>query len=108
MTDYCMVMVTADSSAQAQHLARHILEKRLAACVQVFPMTSHYRWEGALQESAEIMLFIKTKRAVFERLRDEILAQHSYQVPEIIMLPIMAGLTAYLNWIDESLADQQP
>lgn len=106
MADYCVVMVTTDSDAQARKLARHVLEKRLAACVQIFPITSLYRWEGEVQESAEVMLFVKTKTAVFDSLRDEILSLHAYQVPEIIMLPMAGGLAAYLNWIDDSLADE--
>jgi len=90
-----------DSAESARRLARLLVEARLAACVNILPgATSIYRWKGAIEEAAEWMLIIKTRRDRFEALRDELAKAHGYEVPELIALDIAEGLPAYLDWID--------
>ena len=91
-----IVLVTAGSEAEADRLARHLVDSRLAACVSVFPVRSLYRWQGEVQSEAEWQLVIKTDLSQFEAVIAE---HHSYEVPEVIALPIVAGLPAYLSWL---------
>lgn len=103
-SDYLVVLMTAPDMESARALACALVEKRLAACVNILPgVTSFYRWEGRLQEDAEVLLLAKTHRQRLEALQAEIRAVHPYQVPEIIALPVVAGLEAYLNWVGESV-----
>lgn len=102
--NFLVILITAPSLESARQIARLLVEKRLAACVNLVPgMTSIYRWEGKVQEDAEVLLLAKTHRQRLEALQAEVKAVHSYQVPEIIALPIVAGLEAYLNWVGESV-----
>lgn len=94
-----IVLVTAGSEAEADRLARHLVDTRLAACVSVFPVRSLYRWQGEVQSEAEWQLIIKTDLSQFEALSQAIAAHHSYEVPEVIALPIVDGLPAYLSWL---------
>ncbi|MBE9157639.1 divalent-cation tolerance protein CutA [Nodosilinea sp. LEGE 06152] len=94
-----VVLVTAGSEAEADRLARHLVEARLAACVSVFPVRSLYRWQGEVQSEAEWQLVVKTDLSQFEALSQVITEHHSYEVPEIIALPIVTGLPAYLSWL---------
>ncbi|MGB3137107.1 MAG: divalent-cation tolerance protein CutA [Nodosilinea sp.] len=94
-----IVLVTAGSEAEADRLARHLVETRLAACVSVFPIRSIYRWQGDVQVEPEWQLVIKADLSRFEILSQAITQNHSYEVPEIIALPIADGLPAYLNWL---------
>jgi periplasmic divalent cation tolerance protein len=98
---YCVVLVTAGSRAEARRLAQALLEKRLVACANIVPgVESHYWWEGKLDRSREWLLVLKTRRALFKQVEREIKRLHSYQVPEIIALPLVAGQADYLRWID--------
>lgn len=91
-----------DSAESARRIARHLVEARLAACVNIIPgATSIYRWKGVVEEAAEWMLVIKTRRDRFDALRTELAAIHGYEVPELIAVDIVDGLPAYLNWIDQ-------
>ncbi len=94
-----VVYVTASSSEEAARLARALVEARLAACVNRVPVESVYRWEGAVEEAAEVLLIAKTTRARLAALADRVRALHSYTVPEIIVLPIVAGAPTYLDWL---------
>ncbi len=107
MTDKIVVLTTTDSAAEAERIARELVERRLAACVNVLPgVTSIYRWRGAVEQAAEFVLVVKTRRHLFDTLRAEIERLHTYDVPEVIALPVVAGAEAYLGWIDkETLAD---
>ena len=98
---YCLVLTTLASEAQADALARQIVEARLGACVQILPVKSIYRWKGALCAEPEWQLFIKTRRARFETLAQFIKAHHAYETPEIVQIPITAGSAAYLRWVDD-------
>lgn len=104
MTDKIIVFSTCESMDDARRIARRLIEHRLAACVNVVPgAVSIYRWKGAVEEAAECLLIIKSSRALFEDLRTELEAVHSYEVPEVLALPAAAGAERYLNWIDSEL-----
>ncbi|QDL99301.1 divalent-cation tolerance protein CutA [Rhodopseudomonas palustris] len=95
----CVVMVTAPSKEEAERLAVATLEARLAACVQIQAITSHYWWDGKITSDTEQLLLFKTLPAKFAALRDLITSLHSYDTPEIIQLPVTAGAEKYLGWI---------
>jgi periplasmic divalent cation tolerance protein len=100
---YGVVLVTAGSVAEAQHIASALVEEKLAACVNLMPIESVYTWQGTVHQEAEYQLLIKTALTQFEALEARIRQLHSYEVPEIIMLPILAGSLPYLNWIEEQV-----
>lgn len=105
MADVLLVLVTTPSAEVAAGLARALVEARLAACGNVVPgLRSIYRWEGAVCDEAEALLVLKTTRARFEALRDEVLRRHPYEVPEVVALPLEAGSEAYLAWVRAQLA----
>jgi periplasmic divalent cation tolerance protein len=104
MTDKIVVLNTCSSSEEAEKIARRLIETRLAACVNVLAgARSFYRWQGAIEDAAEYLLLIKTSRACFPDLRAELERLHSYELPEIIVLPIMDGSPNYMNWLDTEL-----
>lgn len=104
MTDKVLILVTASNRRECRKMARHLVEMRLAACVNISPpIQSIYRWEGKLQEEKEFQLVIKTTRDLFPEVRKEILKTHSYKIPEIICLAIVDGSPEYLNWVGASL-----
>ena len=95
-----IILCTCPDPATAERIAETVVGERLAACVNIVPgLTSLYHWEGQIQRDAELLLLIKTRQAVYPLLEARIRELHPYQVPEIIALPIQAGLAAYLNWI---------
>ena len=101
MPDKIVAFSMCDSAESAHRIARRLVESRVAACVNIIPgATSVYRWKGAVEEAAEWMLVIKTRRDLFDALRTELVAAHGYEVPELIALDIADGLPAYLDWID--------
>lgn len=100
MHDFIQVTTTVPSKEEADNIARSLLERRLAACVQVAgPVESHYRWKGNLERSAEWLCLIKTRRANYAAVEAAILASHPYEVPEIIACPIETGSEPYLAWL---------
>ncbi len=104
MTDKRIVLSTAGSEEEARRIARALVERRLAACVNIVgPIHSVYRWKGAVESAPEHLLIIKTTVAAFPRVRDAIRELHSYELPECVMLSIEAGSDDYLNWIAESM-----
>ena len=85
-------------------MARGLVEKRLAACVNVTPgIRSIYRWQGAIEEDSEHLLMIKSRRDLFGQLRAELESLHSYDVPEVVALPVVDGSEAYFGWMDREL-----
>ncbi len=106
MPQSLIVFVTCASASEARHIANAVVGSRLAACANLLPGTveSIYRWKGRVERAKECLLIIKTTRAKFPALRNEIRRRHSYDVPEIIALPIAVGLRAYLAWIDDSVS----
>jgi uncharacterized protein involved in tolerance to divalent cations len=104
MTDKRLVLTTTGSSEEAQRIASALVEQRLAACVNIISgVESVYRWQGKIDVTRECLLVIKTTEAAFASLRDAIQKIHSYEVPEILSIPIESGSDAYLRWIDESV-----
>lgn len=97
---YWLVLCNCPDSAHAETMAHALVEAGVAACVNVLaPCQSVYRWEGKIEQAAEIPLLIKTTAAAYPALEAAIAAHHPYDVPEIIALPITAGLPAYLSWL---------
>lgn len=99
---YCLVMVTVSSEAEGEKIAMALLSEKLAACVSIASVNSFYTWSGKINQDREWQLSIKTRFNLFEKLVNKIAALHSYDVPEIIALPLLAGSSAYLNWIGEN------
>ncbi len=97
---HVVIMTTAGSREEAHRLARGLVEKRLAACVQMMPVESVYEWKGAVQEDSEFLLLIKTRRACYANVEAHLRSAHSYEVPEILALPVERGLSDYLGWVD--------
>jgi periplasmic divalent cation tolerance protein len=96
----CIVITTCASREEADQLATEIVENRLAACVQISEINSTYTWEGEVAQEAEFKLVIKTRRELYEELEAWIREQHSYDVPEIILVPVETGSAEYLDWIE--------
>lgn len=104
MSEPVAVMMTAGSQEEAEKIAQALVGELLAACVNVVPgVTSVYRWEGAVQSDQEWLLIAKSQREVLEELVQRVQALHSYDVPEIIALPITGGSETYLHWIDQEV-----
>ena len=100
MTDAIMVMVTCRSSRDATELANTLLEEHLVACVNIAGrVRSLFFWEGALQRESESLLLMKTHKDLFDKLRERVEELHSYEVPEIIAVPLVYGNEDYINWI---------
>jgi periplasmic divalent cation tolerance protein len=107
MTDKLVIFVTVGNSNDASTLAKSLVEKRLAACVNLLPgVASWYWWEGRVTEDQEVLLMMKTSRDKFAELEKEVLRLHSYAVPEVIALQIVEGSKNYLNWIEESVKEE--
>lgn len=106
MTDKRIVLTTAGSEEEARRIANQLVERRLAACVNIVPrIESIYRWKDKVQEAEELLLVIKTTEAAFPGVRDAIAELHSYDVPECIALAIDAGSEPYLQWIGDSVEE---
>lgn len=99
MTQLGVVLVTASSETEASAIASALVQERLAACVSLAPIQSVYRWQGEVQQETEWQLMIKTDLTQFTALAERVQQLHSYEVPEIIALPIVAGTETYLNWV---------
>jgi periplasmic divalent cation tolerance protein len=97
---YCIVFCTCPSDEHAEKLAYSLVEKRLAACVQIMPIKSFYEWKGEIHRDEERLLLIKAKVLLYPEIEDFISKNHPYEVPEIVQVPIEAGLKKYLDWID--------
>ncbi len=98
-----LVLSTAASRDEAESIARYLVEGGLAACVNILPVTSVYRWKGGLERSGEHLLLMKTRAEAFEGLKAAIVSRHSYEVPEVIACPITKGHAPYLAWLDGSV-----
>jgi len=100
-----LVLCTCASGEEAERIGRALVEEHLAACANVFdhPVYSIYRWQGAVEQAREILLLIKTTAARFEAVRKRVEELHSYDTPEIIALPLVAGSEKYLSWLREQV-----
>ncbi len=97
-----VVLVTAGSREEAEKIGKRAVEERLAACCNVSaPVTSFFWWEGKIEKAEETLLVFKTSAGMFDRLKSRVQELHSYEVPEIIALPMSAGLEEYLSWIHD-------
>jgi periplasmic divalent cation tolerance protein len=105
MTDKIVVFSTCGSAEEAERLSRALIAGRLAACVNVLsPVRSFYHWKGAVEDASEWLLLIKTERRLFPQLRASLEAAHSYELPEVLALPVVEGSPNYLAWIAAELA----
>lgn len=101
---YLVVLVSCANSLQAKRIAKSLVATKLVACVNIIPkIESVFFWQGKLDSAKEVLLILKTKREKLSLIKKLIISLHSYQVPEIIAMPIVAGYRPYLKWIDESL-----
>jgi periplasmic divalent cation tolerance protein len=104
MTDFQIVLSTCADREQAERIAHHLVEQHLAACVNILPgVQSIYRWQGAVESAAEVLLLIKTSSARSQDVQSTIASLHSYEVPEFLILPVLGGSDAYLAWLGASL-----
>ena len=104
MTDKRLVLTTCGSVEEARHIAQELVQRRLAACVNIIPqIESVYRWKGEVESATEWLLIIKTTLDACEQLRDALVKLHSYDVPECIQIAIEDGSPAYLDWIGQSV-----
>lgn len=101
---YRLVYCTCGSEDNARKIARALVAEQLAACVNILPgIQSVYRWQGKIESDQEVLLIIKTRAECLGRLQERVRALHTYELPEIVAVPIVAGLEPYLNWITESV-----
>jgi periplasmic divalent cation tolerance protein len=108
MTDKRVVLTTASSQDEARRIANALVERRLAACVNIVSkVDSIYRWNDKIEESQEFLLLIKTSQKEFSSLRDAIKELHSYELPECVALLVDDGSEEYLKWVDDSLGSDQ-
>ncbi len=102
MTEFIVVLITAPDGEEAVKIAKAVVESRLAACVNILNnIRSVYRWQGKIEDDNEVLLIVKTRRALFESLVESVKGLHSYDVPEIIALPLIEGSGDYLKWLKE-------
>jgi periplasmic divalent cation tolerance protein len=105
MTEARIVLTTAGSQDEARKIAHALVERKLAACVNIVPqIESVYRWQGKVETAAEWLLIIKTSAAAFERVRDAVCELHSYELPECLLLEISDGSPEYLTWIRDNVS----
>lgn len=108
MTDQIVILSTCASDDEAQRLARKLLDERLCACVNVIPrIHSFFHWQGKVESGDESLLVIKSSRELFASVVSAIESVHSYEVPEVIALPIVDGSAKYLNWLRSSLREDK-
>jgi periplasmic divalent cation tolerance protein len=102
MTEFLIVFITAPKEEEAAGIARELVGSRLAACVNIVKdIRSIYRWQGKMEDEAEVLMIVKTRRELFEALMKRVKELHSYTVPEILALPVIAGAEDYLKWLHE-------
>jgi periplasmic divalent cation tolerance protein len=104
MTEYCVIYCTVSSDQEGRLIADSLVQKNLAACVNMItPVRSLYTWKGETCDNEERLLIIKSRASIFEKVRNDIRALHSYDVPEIIAMPILQGDDEYIKWMDENI-----
>jgi len=101
---YCVVMVTASSIDEAKKISSKLVEEKLIACANIVDnVNSVFSWKGTISDDKEVLMVMKTKKDLFGEVVEAVKANHSYDVPEVIALPILDGSEDYLKWIDESV-----
>lgn len=101
MNKYCVVSTTFADESDAIKLINHVLKEQIVACAQVMNIKSHYKWQGEIHHTTEVLVIFKTRWGFYDTLESEIKKLHPYEVPEIIAVDIEKGLPSYLMWIDE-------
>ena len=99
---FCVILTTAGSQGDANRLAELLVSRKLAACVQIVNISSVYRWQEQVQNEAEYLLLVKTAAHLYHQVEAAIVENHSYEIPEVVQLPIVQGLDRYLGWIAEN------
>jgi len=101
---YVIVLVTTASKLEAEKIAQRLLKQRLIACANIIgPVSSLFHWSGKMKNAEEYLIFMKSRRDLFDKLAETVKALHSYEVPEILVLPIVGGSKAYLDWLGSCL-----
>jgi periplasmic divalent cation tolerance protein len=101
---YVIVMVTTASKQEAEKIARHLLEEKLIACANIIgPVSSYFRWSGKTEKAEEYLIYMKSRRDLSDKLAETVKVLHSYEMPEILVLPIIGGSKAYLAWLGSCL-----
>ena len=104
MTDKIVILSTCAGEEEAERLSRLLLDDRLAACVNVIrPMRSYYHWKGAIETAEECLLIIKSSRELFDSVRQVLEQAHSYEIPEVLAIPVVDGAKNYINWLEANL-----
>lgn len=103
---YGIVLIAIDKKENAEKLSHLLLDNHLAGCVQLLPMESHYLWEGKKETSSEVLMLVKTHAKKYKAIEALVKANHPYQVPEILFIPIPRILKSYQKWLDESLQEE--
>jgi periplasmic divalent cation tolerance protein len=102
---HIIVIVTAASKQQAENIAKRLIKERLIACANITaPVSSFFQWAGKIEKAEEYLIFMKSRKDLFKKLAETVKALHTYELPEIIALPIIEGSQAYLAWLDSGLA----
>jgi periplasmic divalent cation tolerance protein len=101
--EFCIILTTCPNKKEAEELAGRLVEKKLVACVQLSEISSFYRWDGLIHHEPEIRLLMKTDKVLYNAVERFILENHSYEVPQIVQLPITEGYYEYLHWMSSQI-----
>jgi periplasmic divalent cation tolerance protein len=105
-TEYVQVLTTVGSEEEAERISSLLVDRRLAACVQIAgPIRSRYRWRGEVEEEREWQCLAKTEVSLYREVEEAIRSAHSYEEPEILAIPVLAGSRGYLEWVSENVGD---
>lgn len=103
-TDYIIVLITTASKQEAEKIVQHLLDDKLIACANIIgSVTSFFRWSGNIERAEECLVLLKSRNDLFERLTEVVKTMHSYEVPEILALPVVEGSKDYLDWLESCL-----
>jgi len=101
---FIIVLVTVSNKQEAEKIAQELLEEKLIACANIVgPVSSHFHWEGKVEQAEEFLVLLKSRADLFEKLFERVKALHSYAVPEVLAVPVVAGSNRYLDWLAKSL-----
>ncbi|MFH1613099.1 MAG: divalent-cation tolerance protein CutA [bacterium] len=103
---YKLVYITCSNNKEAEKIAQKLISENLAACINIFPIKSIYKWKNVIQNNKEVAMFIKTKNELVDKIIERVKELHSYEVPCIIALNIEKGNLNFLKWIDETIGDK--
>ncbi len=103
--NYIIILVTTSGKQEAEKIVQNLLENKLIACANIIgPVSSVFRWSGKIEKAEEYLALMKTRKDLFEKVEAAVKALHSYEVPEILAIPIVEGSKAYLKWLENCLA----